>query len=107
MLKISLNSLLVALMDLGFSSHAFHPNSRLVFMEATLSSDRKTLSILSPPNNRVFPPGPGTYTLFIRHHLCYLVNFIVVIFRVHLLDHRWRDKRRIPLDGWKRGFATR
>ncbi|KAF8808327.1 glyoxal oxidase precursor [Phlegmacium glaucopus] len=49
----------VALMDLGFSSHASHSSSRLVFMEATLSPDRKTLSILSPPNNRVFPPGPG------------------------------------------------
>ena len=49
----------VALMDLGFSSHAFHSSSRLVFMEAEFSQDGKTLSITSPPNNRVFPPGPG------------------------------------------------
>lgn len=50
---------LVALMDLGFSSHAFHSSARLVFMEATLSPDRKSLTIQSPPNNRVYNPGPG------------------------------------------------
>ncbi|KAF7324437.1 Copper radical oxidase [Mycena venus] len=49
----------VALMDLGYSSHAFHSSSRLVWLEAKLSSDRKTLEISSPPNNRVYPPGPG------------------------------------------------
>ncbi|KAK7467493.1 hypothetical protein VKT23_004547 [Stygiomarasmius scandens] len=49
----------VALMDLGFSSHAFHSSSRLVFMDAQLSPDQKTLEITTPPNNRVFPPGPA------------------------------------------------
>ncbi|KAF9019754.1 copper radical oxidase [Hymenopellis radicata] len=49
----------VALMDLGFSSHAFHSSSRLVFMTASLSQDQTELTVLSPPNNRVFPPGPA------------------------------------------------
>ncbi|KAF5317811.1 hypothetical protein D9619_012583 [Psilocybe cf. subviscida] len=49
----------VALMDLGFSSHAFHSSQRLVFMDATLSPDHKSLTVHTPPNNRVFPPGPG------------------------------------------------
>ncbi|KAJ7165639.1 glyoxal oxidase N-terminus-domain-containing protein [Mycena crocata] len=49
----------VALMDLGYSSHAFHSSSRLVWLEAILSSDHKSLQISSPPNNRVYPPGPG------------------------------------------------
>ncbi|KAJ6579619.1 glyoxal oxidase N-terminus-domain-containing protein [Mycena vulgaris] len=49
----------VALMDLGYSSHAFHSSSRLVWLEARLSRDRKSLQISSPPNNRVYPPGPG------------------------------------------------
>ncbi|KXN80836.1 hypothetical protein AN958_07199 [Leucoagaricus sp. SymC.cos] len=49
----------VALIDPGFSSHAFHSSSRLVFMEAQLSKNGKTLTITSPPNNRVYPPGPG------------------------------------------------
>ncbi|KAG6889062.1 hypothetical protein C0995_004106 [Termitomyces sp. Mi166 len=49
----------VALMDLGFSSHAFHASSRLVFMEADLAPNRKSITIVSPPNNRVYPPGPG------------------------------------------------
>ncbi|KXN92579.1 hypothetical protein AN958_04789 [Leucoagaricus sp. SymC.cos] len=52
-------SIKVALIDLGFSSHAFHSSSRLVFMEAQLSKNGKTLAITSPPNNRVYPPGPG------------------------------------------------
>ncbi|KAJ7983122.1 glyoxal oxidase N-terminus-domain-containing protein [Mycena polygramma] len=49
----------VALMDLGYSSHAFHSSSRLVWLETTLSPDGKTLEISAPPNNRVYPPGPG------------------------------------------------
>lgn len=46
-------------MDLGFSSHAFHSSARLVFMDHTLSRDGKTLTITAPPNNRIYPPGPG------------------------------------------------
>ena len=46
-------------MDLGFSTHAFHSGARLVFMEATLSRDRRSLTFTTPPNGRVFPPGPG------------------------------------------------
>jgi hypothetical protein len=46
-------------MDLGFSSHAFHSSARLVFLEHTLSADRRTLRISAPPNNRIYPPGPA------------------------------------------------
>ncbi|KAF5317650.1 hypothetical protein D9619_012554 [Psilocybe cf. subviscida] len=49
----------VALMDLGFSTHAFHSSQRLVFMTAMLSPDRKSLTVHTPPNNRIYPPGPG------------------------------------------------
>jgi hypothetical protein len=49
----------VALMDLGFSSHAFHSSARLVFLEHTLSPNGKTLTLTAPPNNRVYPPGPA------------------------------------------------
>ncbi|KAJ7065013.1 glyoxal oxidase N-terminus-domain-containing protein [Mycena amicta] len=56
---VSPSSLKVALMDLGFSSHAFHSSSRLVFMDAALSSNKRSLTIVSPPNNRVYPPGPA------------------------------------------------
>ncbi|KAF5352187.1 hypothetical protein D9758_009232 [Tetrapyrgos nigripes] len=54
---LNTSSIKVSLMDLGFSSHAFHSSSRLVFLEATLSEDQKTLEITTPPNNRVYPPG--------------------------------------------------
>ncbi|KAJ7485306.1 glyoxal oxidase N-terminus-domain-containing protein [Mycena latifolia] len=56
---VSTSSIKVALMDLGFSSHAFHSSARLVFMDAVLSKDKRSLTITSPPNNRVFPPGPA------------------------------------------------
>lgn len=56
----------VALMDLGFSTHAFHSSSRLVFMEAEFFQDGRALSITSPPNNRVFPPGPAYIFLTIN-----------------------------------------
>ena len=53
----------VALMDLGFSSHAFHSSARLVFMDASISRDSKSLMFVTPPNGRVFPPGPATVFL--------------------------------------------
>ncbi|KAK7681667.1 hypothetical protein QCA50_015401 [Cerrena zonata] len=49
----------VALVDLGFSSHAFHSSARLVFMDAHLSNDRRSLSITAPPNPNIYPPGPA------------------------------------------------
>ncbi|KAH9854846.1 glyoxal oxidase N-terminus-domain-containing protein [Lenzites betulinus] len=55
----------VSLMDLGFSTHAFHSSARLVFMEATISRDSKSLTFTTPPNGRVFPPGPATIFLTI------------------------------------------
>ena len=36
-------------------------------MDAHLSADRTSLTITSPPNNRVYPPGPGTL-LYISCH---------------------------------------
>ncbi|THU97460.1 glyoxal oxidase precursor [Dendrothele bispora CBS 962.96] len=57
--NLNSSSLKVALIDLGFSTHAFHSSSRLVFMEAKLSEGNRKLEILTPPNNRVYPPGPA------------------------------------------------
>ncbi|KAJ7065014.1 glyoxal oxidase N-terminus-domain-containing protein [Mycena amicta] len=56
---VSTSNLKVSLMDLGFSSHAFHSSERLVFLDAVLSSNKRSLTIVSPPNNRVYPPGPA------------------------------------------------
>ncbi|KZV92674.1 glyoxal oxidase precursor [Exidia glandulosa HHB12029] len=49
----------LALMDLGFSTHAFHSSARLVFMDAKISKDRRSLTFTTPPNGRVYPPGPA------------------------------------------------
>jgi hypothetical protein len=50
----------VALMDLGYVTHAVHANCRLVYLVASLStSDMETLTITGPPNGNVYPPGPG------------------------------------------------
>ena len=54
---------IVALMDLGFSTHGFHAGARLVFMNATVSSDGKSMTFVTPPNGRVYPPGPATVFL--------------------------------------------
>jgi hypothetical protein len=59
MKRFLIRVLIVALIDLGFSTHAFHASSRLVFMNATLSADKKTMTVTTPPNNRVYPPGPA------------------------------------------------
>ncbi|PFH46652.1 copper radical oxidase [Amanita thiersii Skay4041] len=61
--ELTASSIKVALIDLGFSSHAFHSSSRLVFMEAELSQNQSVLSILSPPNNRIYPPVSKLYAL--------------------------------------------
>ncbi|KAI0808904.1 glyoxal oxidase N-terminus-domain-containing protein [Irpex lacteus] len=53
----------VSLMDLGFSSHAFHSSARLVFLDHTVSRDRKSITFTLPPNGRVYPPGPATIFL--------------------------------------------
>ncbi|KAI0086255.1 glyoxal oxidase N-terminus-domain-containing protein [Irpex rosettiformis] len=53
----------VSLMDLGFSSHAFHSSARLVFLDARMSRDRKSLTFTLPPNGRIYPPGPATIFL--------------------------------------------
>lgn len=58
-IELDVSRVQVTLMDLGFSSHSFHSSDRLVFMTAEVSSSRTMLSFLTPPNNRVYPPGPG------------------------------------------------
>ncbi|KAF7311483.1 Copper radical oxidase [Mycena kentingensis (nom. inval.)] len=47
----------VALMDFGFVTHAVHANSRLVYLDHTLSGNE--LSVVGPPDGKVYPPGPG------------------------------------------------
>lgn len=47
----------VALMDLGYVTHAGHSNSRLVYLDASLKDD--VLKVTGPPNGNVYPPGPG------------------------------------------------
>lgn len=47
----------VALMDLGFSTHSMHANTRLVYLDFTASAD--TLTIAAPPDAGIYPPGPG------------------------------------------------
>ncbi|KAI9069103.1 copper radical oxidase [Trametes sanguinea] len=49
----------VALMDLGYVTHAVHANSRLVYLEHSLSDDKETLTITGPPNGNIYPPGPA------------------------------------------------
>ena len=54
-------------MDLGPPTHAFHSSARLVFMDASLSPDRTPLTFVTPPNGRVYPPGPARIFLTITN----------------------------------------
>ena len=96
---IPFSFLKVALMDLGFSTHAFHSSSRLVFMEAHLSAEKQLLTVSSPPNNRVYPPGPGT--------LLYTPCCMSLIFRWYtsfrFRDYQWYYQRGSTGNGRKWG----
>ncbi|KAJ6580692.1 glyoxal oxidase N-terminus-domain-containing protein [Mycena capillaripes] len=52
-------SVTVSLMDLGFATHAVHMDQRLVQLVATLSTDKKTLTVKAPPSGAIYPPGPA------------------------------------------------
>ncbi|KAF8920993.1 copper radical oxidase [Mucidula mucida] len=47
----------LALMDLGYVTHAVHANSRLVNLVVQLEGDE--LVITGPPNGKIYPPGPA------------------------------------------------
>ncbi|KAG6861530.1 hypothetical protein C0995_015263 [Termitomyces sp. Mi166 len=47
----------VALMDLGYVTHANHANTRLVYLECSRVDD--VLKVVGPPDGGVYPPGPG------------------------------------------------
>ncbi|KAI0034516.1 copper radical oxidase [Vararia minispora EC-137] len=49
----------VSLMDLGYVTHAVHANSRLVYLQVSVSDDKQKLTITGPPSGDVYPPGPG------------------------------------------------
>ncbi|KAJ6525710.1 putative copper radical oxidase [Mycena capillaripes] len=57
--KSEVQDIKVPLMDFGYVTHAVHANSRLVYLDATLSDDGTELTITGPPNEMVYPPGPG------------------------------------------------
>ncbi|KAF8531384.1 glyoxal oxidase N-terminus-domain-containing protein, partial [Gautieria morchelliformis] len=47
----------LSLMDLGYATHSMHANSRLVFLDCSLSGNK--LTVAAPPDAGVYPPGPG------------------------------------------------
>ncbi|CAE6440782.1 unnamed protein product [Rhizoctonia solani] len=55
----SSTSVKVMLMDLGFITHSVHMDQKAVELVSTLSADRRTLTIVGPPNAPVYSPGPG------------------------------------------------
>ncbi|KAJ3568946.1 hypothetical protein NP233_g5380 [Leucocoprinus birnbaumii] len=87
------SSIQVALMDLGFSSHAFHSSSRLVFMTASLSSNGRRLTIKTPPNNRIYPPGPAYIFLTVDDVTSAGVRVMVCrkLDRLTRVRHVWLD----------------
>jgi hypothetical protein len=50
---------IVSLIDHGFATHGVHMDQRLVRLEARLTLDRSCVVVKSPPNSRIYPPGPA------------------------------------------------
>lgn len=46
-------------MDFGYATHGVHANSRLVWLRHEVVDYGTKLSVTAPPNNRIYPPGPG------------------------------------------------
>jgi hypothetical protein len=44
-------------MDLGYVTHAVHANSRMVYLKH--STDDESMTLIGPPNENIYPPGPG------------------------------------------------
>lgn len=44
-------------MDLGYVTHAVHANSRMVYLSYQVEDGH--LIVNGPPNENVYPPGPG------------------------------------------------
>jgi hypothetical protein len=53
------SSIKVALLRPGFSTHSMHMSQRYVILNHNLADDKQTLTIESPPNANIFPPGPA------------------------------------------------
>lgn len=51
-------AIIVALMDLGFVTHAVHANSRLVYLVIP-ELENGILTVRGPPNGNIYPPGPA------------------------------------------------
>jgi hypothetical protein len=49
----------VALMDLGFATHAVHMDQRPLYLDAVLHEDKTKLTVTGPPTPPLFPPVPG------------------------------------------------
>ncbi|KAI0086181.1 copper radical oxidase [Irpex rosettiformis] len=47
----------VVLMDFGYVTHAVHADSRLVYLESSVSDGK--VMVTGPPDGGIYPPGPG------------------------------------------------
>jgi hypothetical protein len=50
-------------MDLGYITHTVHANSRLVHLSSSIQGN--TLTVRGPPNENIYPPGPGWLYLIV------------------------------------------
>lgn len=49
----------VAIMRPGFSTHSMHMSQRYVYLRHKVSSDFQSITLTTPPNANIFPPGQG------------------------------------------------
>ncbi|KAH0830643.1 copper radical oxidase [Lanmaoa asiatica] len=56
----------VALMDLGYVTHAVHANSRLVYLAVSSFHNGENMILIGPPDGNIYPPGPGWIFLVVN-----------------------------------------
>ncbi|RUS19498.1 hypothetical protein BC937DRAFT_87379 [Endogone sp. FLAS-F59071] len=52
-------NVVIVLINPGFATHSLHMSQRLVELESSLSEDGSEMTVKSPPNTNIFPPGPA------------------------------------------------
>lgn len=88
------NIYLVALMDLGYITHAVHANSRLVYLACSHETNPEgdLLKITGPPNGKIYPPGPGFLYVIIDGVPSSAVKIMIGTGRGPTVDHDALDK---------------
>ncbi|GAA5802423.1 glyoxal oxidase N-terminus-domain-containing protein [Helicostylum pulchrum] len=67
----------VAMLRPGFSTHSMHMSQRYVFLQFEVSEDFQAVTITSPPNPNIFPPGQAFLIVLYDGVPCKATEFFI------------------------------